>query len=73
MHIINALSTIFNSGIYLLKQKVKDEKKKVMKPLLDSYLSCISYSHFSFQPVFHDWRNKGCDMCYTVCGMVHIK
>ena len=21
----------------------------------------------------HDWCNKGCDMCYPVCGMLHIK
>ena len=30
-------------------------------------------SHFSFQPVLHVWCNKGCGMCYPVCGMVHIK
>ena len=28
---------------------------------------------FLFQPVFHDWFNKGCGMCYPDCGMVHIK
>ena len=22
--------------------------------------------YFSFQPVFHDWCNKGCGMCYPV-------
>ena len=27
----------------------------------------------SFQPVLHDWCNKGRGMCYAVCGMVHIK
>ena len=32
-----------------------------------------SLSYFSFQPVLHDWCNKGRDMCYPVCGMVHIK
>ena len=26
-----------------------------------------------FQPVFHDWCNKGRGMCYHVCGMMHIK
>ena len=26
-----------------------------------------------FQPVLHDWCNKGRGMCYAVCGMVHIK
>ena len=30
-------------------------------------------SYFSFQPVLHDWCNKGRAMCYPVCGMVHIK
>ena len=29
--------------------------------------------YFSFQPVLHDWCNKGRGMCYSVCGMVHIK
>ena len=32
-----------------------------------------SLSYFSFQPVPHDWCNKGCGMCYPVCGMMHIK
>ena len=26
-----------------------------------------------FQPVDHDWINKGCSICYSVYGMVHIK
>ena len=30
-------------------------------------------SYFSFQPVVHDWFNKGHDMCYPVYVMVHIK
>ena len=30
-------------------------------------------SYFSFQPVLHDWCNKGCGMHYPVCGMMHIK
>ena len=30
-------------------------------------------NHFSFQPVLHDWCNKGCGICYPVCGMVHVK
>ena len=33
--------------------------------------SCFLYQ--SFQPVLYDWCNKGCGMCYPVCGMVHIK
>ena len=27
----------------------------------------------SFQPVHHDWCNKGCGIYYPDCGMVHIK
>ena len=30
-------------------------------------------SYFSFQPVLHNWCNKGHGMCYPVCGMMHIK
>ena len=30
-------------------------------------------NYFSSQPVFHDWCNKGRDMCYPVCGVVYIK
>ena len=30
-------------------------------------------SYLSFQPVLHDWCNKCRGMCYSVCGMVHIK
>ena len=27
----------------------------------------------SFQPVLHDWGNKGRGMCYPSCGMMHVK
>ena len=30
-------------------------------------------SYFSFQPVLHDWFNKGRGMYFFVCGMMHIK
>ena len=30
-------------------------------------------SYFSFQPVLHDWCNKGRGMFYPVCGMMDIK
>ena len=39
----------------------------VLRPGLDPL------SYLSFQPVLHDWCNKGRGMCYPVCGMVHIK
>ena len=30
-------------------------------------------SYFSFQPVLHDWCNKGRGVCYPACEMMHIK
>ena len=30
-------------------------------------------SYLSFQPMLHDWCNKGRGVCYPVCGMMHIK
>ena len=30
-------------------------------------------SYLSFQPVLHDWCNKGCGMYYSVFVMMHIK
>ena len=30
-------------------------------------------SYFLFQPVLHNWCNKGRGMFYSVYGMVHIK
>ena len=42
-----------------------------LKPV--SCIMVVPLSYFSFQPVLHEWCNKGCGMCYPVCGMVHIK
>ena len=41
--------------------------------LLENRDITLSLSYFSFQPVLHNWCNKGSGMCYPVCGMVHIK
>ena len=30
----------------------------------------MSLSYFSFQPVFHNWCNKGYGMCYPVFNAV---
>ena len=40
---------------------------------LDQSFMVDSVNYFSFQPVLHNCCIKGCDMCYPVCGMVHIK
>ena len=41
--------------------------------ILASEFLISQLNYFLFQPVLHDWCNKGCGMCYPVCGMVHIK
>ena len=50
------------------------ERSLMMRWIVGSILHGVdSLSYFSFQPVLHDWCNKGRGMCYPVCGMVHIK
>ena len=50
------------------------ERSLMVRWVVQSILHGVDpLSYFSFQPVLHDWCNKGCGMCYPVCGMVHIK
>ena len=50
------------------------ERSLMVRWVIGSILHGVDpLSYFSFQPVLHDWCNKGCGMCYPVCGMVHIK
>ena len=39
----------------------------------DRLLMVGRLNYFLFQPVLHDWYNKGCGLCRPVFGMVHIK
>ena len=39
----------------------------------DGSLDRSFVSYFSFQPVLHNWCNKGCGMYYPVYVMMHIK
>ena len=34
---------------------------------------CLTSFEFFFQPLLHDWCNKGRGVCYPVCAMMHIK
>ena len=43
-----------------------NRKSLVRSPLMDHL------SYHSFQPVLHNWCNKGDEMCYAVCGMMHM-
>ena len=50
------------------------ERSLMVRWVIGSILHGVDpLSYFSFQPVLHDWCNKGRGMCYPVCGMVHIK
>ena len=50
------------------------ERSLMVRWVVGSILHCVDpLSYFSFQPVLHDWCNKGCGMCHPVCGVVHIK
>ena len=52
----------------------KVERSLMVRWVVRSILHGVdTLSYFSFQPVFHDWCNKGRGMCYPHCGMVHIK
>ena len=50
------------------------ERSLMVRWVVGSILHGVNpLSYVSFQPVLHDWCNKGRGMCYPVCGMVHIK
>ena len=52
----------------------KVERSLMVRWVVRSILHGVDpLSYFSFQPVFHDWCNKGRGMCYPHDGMVHIK
>ena len=50
------------------------ERSLMMRWVVGSILHGVDpLSYFSFQPVLHDWCNKGRGMCHPVYGMVYIK
>ena len=80
VHAINCLSLftgyIGNDLFFLRERDVAPWKERslMVQWVVGSNLHGVDpLSYFSFQPVLHDWCNKGCGMCYPVCWMVHIK
>ena len=81
------LSDALQSRVYLLTMLPRNirhaegagrssevERSLVVRWVVGSILHGVDpLSYFSFQPVLHDWCDKGRGMCYPVCGMVHIK
>ena len=50
------------------------ERSLMVRRVVGSILHGVdTLSYFSFQPVLHDWCNKGRGVCYPVRGMVHTK
>ena len=50
------------------------ERSLIVRRVVRSILHGVDpLRFFSFQPVLHNWCNKGRGMCYPVCGMVYIK
>ena len=71
--------TFMSSTEELVQTRTCTTDRCILQPLLHPWfnvyikLNASSLFYFSFQPVLHDWCNKGRGMCYPVCGMVHIK
>ena len=78
-----ALSVVYKSHTFILFFKLfypgagpssEVERSLIVRWVIGSILHGVDpLCYFSFQPVLHDWCNKGRGMCYPVCGMVHIK
>ena len=65
------LALIINQGA---GRSSEVERSLIVRWVVGSILHGVDpLSYFSFQPVLHDWYNKGRGMSYPVCGMVHIK
>ena len=64
-----SLSTMQGAG-----RSSEVERSLMVRWVVGSILHGVDpLSYFSFQPVVHDWCNKGRGMYYPVYGMVHIK
>ena len=67
----NMLHTSLNQGA---GHSSKVERSLMVQWIIGTILHGVDpLSYFMFQPVLHDWCNKGRGMSYPVYGMVHIK
>ena len=62
---------------YMVKDQRKAERKQAAATTRTTFrlaARALLYHPINrFQPVLHDWCNKGRGMYYPVCGMMHIK
>ena len=57
-----------------LKYSILPESSRMVRWVVGSILHGVNpLSYFAFQPVPHDWCNKGRDTYYPVSCMMHIK
>ena len=62
--------------IETVRYRIEDEWERslMVRWVAGSILGGVDLlSYFSFQPLLHDWCNKGRGVCNPVCGIVHIK
>ena len=72
---LNKYSILFITPCYIthLQSDRMYYAKKYVLTIIGSIIHGVNpLSYFLFQPVLHDWCNKGRGMCYPVCGMVQI-
>ena len=75
-HYIRCIIIVFMSFFVLrgAGRSSEVERSLMVRWVVGSILHGVDpLSYFSFQPVLHNWCNKGRGMCYPVYGMVHIK
>ena len=62
----------FSPTLFLLQSHFLSPLSLSLQSHLISLCEKAGCCQVLFQPVLHDWCNKGFGMCYPVCGMVHI-
>ena len=74
VHALRLQSNIYMRLTCVFNNHTRQNPLSTVRWVVGSILHGVDpLSYFSFQPVLHDWCNKGRGMCYPVCGMVHIK
>ena len=64
-----------NKSVVYLDYRLDVVPSSVLQQLVETIKTKYTQllKRLSFQPVLHDWCNKGRGICYSLCGMVHIK
>ena len=71
-HIIMFITYLFDLTL-LIQPSESSNKIICIRPCAIQTRMFIQGIAFGVFKQSHDWCNKGCGMCYPICGMVHIK